>query len=888
MPVATYRAPGNITFQGGSQIFPITGSWFFNPTSSEERSDSVVTHVAYAFTLDYNGGASVDLGDVVVRLDSPSGLAATIYDQADGLGNDRDDNQDSDAEEDYDIYFDGTGGESTFSDWFDGRRLAGDWEFRVVNGTGETLTLRDLQIDITFTNPTRPDLMVRDIEITGLMEVGETITIEAEIWNNSAVDYTDGADVITVEYLVNGAVVDTDTLTLGLPAGNTWTERTTLTVTQTGPMEVEVRVRGTTAEESTSNNSRTEYLAQEHNGQKTLANSAEEVRLAGFMVHTVYGDLRLPEGYNGSNSDNGLDDNYRAFLAQNGLTLLDDGDLEGYFTDPDDWRFQGGGLYEGRSSFISEWESQGLLARETLSNGDTALVYAFRGTDDEDNAVWSGQAWTGNGLYDHYAGHRPLIEAMIAYANDPANSIEAVIVAGHSLGGAMLDIFTAVDAQRLKSSIDLTTVSIASAGVDPDAIDDPTGITKEFDEEFDRNVVIDLPGELFRFETPDHHIGMSHSEDRVTYEYINPTGSGGYAPSFTLAENLHYPGIIPLTLINIGNANRTGDLGFGAEHDAGLYWASIDALTDDPLVGQYSGHAIRLGRTDYDAVDDLAGGDLGVFPTEAIGGPGDLIVGTLGRDWLLGLDGEDTLMASGGDDLLSGGAGNDYLNGGSGNDIMAGGLGDDFYILGSAGDRIVGEIGYAQGGGIDTARVYFSGYVQDENIELVRIASETSEYHFHATGNDAPGTLVGTAGNNILNGRGGNDQINGNAGNDTLIGGVGRDVLVGGAGADVFVYSSVSESRAGSASRDIVNGLTHGVDRIDLSGVDAVQTSFGDDAFTFIGAARFSGTAGEMRTQSLGGPNAVLLEMDVTGDGVANMQIFVNLTTFMQESDFIL
>ena len=272
----------------------------------------------------------------------------------------------------------------------------------------------------------------------------------------------------------------------------------------------------------------------------------------------------------------------------------------------------------------------------------------------------------------------------------------------------------------------------------------------------------------------------------------------------------------------------------------------------------------------------------------------DVLTGGPGNDALNALGGNDRLFGLGGDDRLIGWAGADFLDGGAGNDTMEGGLGNDFYIVDSAGDVIRGEIGFAQGGGIDTVRTFIDNFVAPTNIELVRITEITDTDNFSVTGNDAPGTLVGNAGNNTLNGRGGNDQINGNGGNDVLIGGEGRDTLVGGSGADTFVYTSISNSRAGAANRDVINGFDRGAvqDRIDLSAIDANTTTFGtNDAFTFIGSAAFGSggsSAGQLRTVGLGGPNAVLLEGDVNGDRVADFQIFVNTTTYMTGTDFIL
>ena len=267
------------------------------------------------------------------------------------------------------------------------------------------------------------------------------------------------------------------------------------------------------------------------------------------------------------------------------------------------------------------------------------------------------------------------------------------------------------------------------------------------------------------------------------------------------------------------------------------------------------------------------------------------LIGSGFDDQLTGASGANQLYGGAGNDLLLGGDGNDFLDGGAGADTMVGGRGNDSYVVNDAMDRI-GEIGFALGGGIDTVQVFINNYVQEANVEVVRLATVDNLANFDVTGNDAPGTLIGNAGSNVLTGRGGNDQINGNAGDDTLIGNTGRDTLVGGSGADQFYYSSVSESRAGSANRDVINGFSHGFDIISLRDMDANALTVVNDRFDFIGTAAFGGrgaaTAGELRVQTLGAANAVIVEADVNGDGSADMQIFVNQTNFMTASDFLL
>jgi len=259
--------------------------------------------------------------------------------------------------------------------------------------------------------------------------------------------------------------------------------------------------------------------------------------------------------------------------------------------------------------------------------------------------------------------------------------------------------------------------------------------------------------------------------------------------------------------------------------------------------------------------------------TLAVSSLSNLIQGDASSNILIGTENDDTLL---------GGAGDDRLDGGAGSDRMVGGIGNDRYVVDDTGDLITGEIGYALGGGIDTVESFIS-YTLTSNLEILRLQGTAN---INGTGGFAPEALVGNVGNNVLDGGGGNDVITAKAGDDTLIGGLGADTLVGDAGADVFDFNNINQSRPGQASRDFINGFVRGQDLIDLSDIDANTTTTA--AFTFLGSAAFSGTAGELRYFSFGGGNFNIVEADVDGDGVADMQIFVNLTNFMTGTDFIL
>src|SRR5207247_4494360 len=109
--------------------------------------------------------------------------------------------------------------------------------------------------------------------------------------------------------------------------------------------------------------------------------------------------------------------------------------------------FTSGGLYNARvdTGITDSYDEQGLVAVE-----GTTLVMSFRGTDPKDPAVLSGQAFIGSSLAANYEAFAPMIAAAKDYlAAHP--EIERVVVSGHSLGGAMADIFALTDAADFRA-----------------------------------------------------------------------------------------------------------------------------------------------------------------------------------------------------------------------------------------------------------------------------------------------------------------------------------------------------------------------------------------------------------------------------------------------------
>ena len=142
----------------------------------------------------------------------------------------------------------------------------------------------------------------------------------------------------------------------------------------------------------------------------------------------------------------------------------------------------------------------------------------------------------------------------------------------------------------------------------------------------------------------------------------------------------------------------------------------------------------------------------------------------------------------------------------------------------------------------------------------------------------------------ILFGSGGNDTLDAGQGDDTFIGGGRSDNLAGRGGADTFRYDSVSDSTA--AAWDLIRDFQVGVDKIDLSRIDANSHAAGDQAFHWIGADAFSGagaaSAGELRVYQSG--VRWWVAGDTNGDGTADLVIALTQqgTILPGQGDFFL
>jgi VCBS repeat-containing protein len=301
-------------------------------------------------------------------------------------------------------------------------------------------------------------------------------------------------------------------------------------------------------------------------------------------------------------------------------------------------------------------------------------------------------------------------------------------------------------------------------------------------------------------------------------------------------------------------------------------------------------------------------------------GAGDVLRGSSDDNVITGTpQGDQFDLSSGGTDNVSGLAGDDAfyfgaaltaddrVNGGSGTDLIqlqgdySGGL-----TLGA--DTVLGvERIRLLSGSLESAdtRYAYNITTNDNNVAagetltvlatsllageaLLFNGTAETDGAFRIQGGAGADILASGAKNDLLQGGAGDDQLYGLGGNDALIGGLGTDLLRGGAGRDTFRFDSVEDSTV--AAPDTVVDFNKGFDKIDLSRIDANTENGVEDAFTFVGDAAFTGTAGELRSVFDASTGQNRVEGDVNGDGFVDFVILVNVPNSapLVVTDFIL
>ena len=355
-----------------------------------------------------------------------------------------------------------------------------------------------------------------------------------------------------------------------------------------------------------------------------------------------------------------------------------------------------------------------------------------------------------------------------------------------------------------------------------------------------------------------------------------------------------------LIIVDVATGLSAGGTSIGSSLAAENF-ASVTTLSDG-----------RIVAINTDANGLISGGIYGLGP--------HFWTSDLASDVMAGGSGIDVMYGGEGNDSLYGGGDNDSLDGSDGADLFIGGYGDNRIIGGRGPDTVDYRFAFgtvvvnlqldeasfeADIGGVNTDVLLSienvlmgagNDFVFSSDADNFIDGGDGSDFIDGAYGDD---TILGGAGRDTIDGAGqndmldgglGNDVLDGAQGNDTLLGGSGRDLMIGAGGADTFDFNLVSDSGLSGKTRDRIEDFNAGgaataVDRIDLSGIDAIPGGT-NNAFTFV-TGGFS-AAGQINVAQIG--LDVVVKVNTSGTSGAEMSILLVgvLATDIAAGDFIL
>ncbi|MEM7745051.1 MAG: hypothetical protein AAF409_15200 [Pseudomonadota bacterium] len=538
------------------------------------------------------------------------------------------------------------------------------------------------------------------------------------------------------------------------------------------------------------------------------AEGAENLRLA-LNVYDRYDTYLEPFGYKVLTGD---DLGFGPGESAAGATSADDLNV-----------FYKGGLFRNTYQELPDGSlvnvpDAGAVALVTENDNPTGKTVnlVLRGTDADFGS--DGEAGTGPGQVRYYGQLQPLIDKLYEYAADPANGVTEVVVSGQSLGGTAADLFTIYDGARFDAldGVDLSVVSISSAGIDPETLN----LKQDFDP-----ALVDVSGPAPAIAAPSYYTQFAHDQDFVyfpeRYDFAQHDAAGPLIPAiFTagalagLTDAIHIGGdtdnpalieletpLVPVYDLTAGFASF-----FLPPHYMDLY----------ELNGRNLAVALdAAGRSDFDRYIALNGQN---FATENVESNNTV------NGWALPVD--DSFD-------VSGETGDVMILGLGGDDTVTLGLGDDFYFGGEGTDTV--DLSASVKGAIVSLSlgfVFSKGNIggRDELLSVENVI-----------GSDGRDLLFGDKGANVLEGAGGKDKIFGKKGDDVVSGGDGNDVLLGGRGDDTVIGGAGNDRMFGGRGDDVfefdlghdddrIRDFRPGHDLIDLSALDFASFDDVEDA----------------------------------------------------------
>ncbi len=254
---------------------------------------------------------------------------------------------------------------------------------------------------------------------------------------------------------------------------------------------------------------------------------------------------------------------------------------------------------------------------------------------------------------------------------------------------------------------------------------------------------------------------------------------------------------------------------------------------------------------------------------------GETLIAGDGRSMVFAGDGDDNVLAGagadmvfgdGGNDRLFGGDGDDFLNGGAGNDMVVGGAGDDIFVaqVGDGDDTYYGD---DIGGGTGSDTLDMSAITANITADLGSGLMGKGSVFSTQTGHD---TIQGIE--NIVTG----------SGDDVITANAAVNVIDGGYGNDIFRFNSAAD-----ANGDTIVTFQPG-DIIDLSGIDAVAATAGNQSFTLVSGG-FTGAGQLMVSEEMRDDGIyTVVNGSTTGASGADFKISIKGQHELTDSDFSL
>ncbi len=214
---------------------------------------------------------------------------------------------------------------------------------------------------------------------------------------------------------------------------------------------------------------------------------------------------------------------------------------------------------------------------------------------------------------------------------------------------------------------------------------------------------------------------------------------------------------------------------------------------------------------------------------------------------------------------------------------------------GTAGGTVAANGADFAGGQLPGGRVVFAAGQASQAVTVhvsADMAAELNESFAVVLANPQAGVGLGTASatgvilNDDIASTAADQALSGTQAADVFLLGGGRDTVLGGAGVDLFLLQPAALGVAAAAATEFLDFDPLAGERLNLTGIDAVAATPGDDVFAFIGTEAFNGTPGQLRWEEQGAFR--LIQGNVNADTTADLTLLVRAAGPVEAGWFVL